>query len=107
MGMLLNVVSVLLSLGSLVCFIMVLIQMFQRGKTGLGIACIILAFFCGIGALIAFIYGWMNATEWGIKNVMLAWTACIVVGILVGVAAGAMGVAAFPGMPAGMPVPGH
>ena len=69
---------------SLVCFVMVLIQMFQHGKTGIGIASIVLAFCAGLGMLLAFIYGWMKATEWNIKNVMLAWTACIVIGIVLG-----------------------
>src|SRR5207244_2318083 len=49
-------------IASLVCFVMVLIQMFQHGQTGLGIACIVLIF-CGVGGLIAFIYGWMKSTE--------------------------------------------
>ncbi len=70
-------------LGSLVCFILVLIQMFQRGQTVLGIVCIVLCFVIGIGALIAFIYGWVKSREWGLYNVMLVWTVCVVV-LLVG-----------------------
>jgi hypothetical protein len=90
MVMLFQVLAAVSGIGSLVCFIMVLVKMFQQGKTGLGIACILLVFLCGIGALVAFIYGWINATEWGIKNVMLAWTACILVGILCNVVVFAM-----------------
>jgi hypothetical protein len=67
-------------LGSLVCFILVLIQMFQRGRTGLGIACIVLSFCCGIGGLVAFIYGWMNHRGWGLTNVMIVWTVCWIIG---------------------------
>ena len=37
----------ILGIGSLVCFILVLIKMFQQGQTGLGIACIVLAFCTG------------------------------------------------------------
>ena len=48
----------------------------------MAIACIVLIFVCGIGALVAFIYGWMNATEWGIKNIMLIWTVCFVVSLV-------------------------
>jgi hypothetical protein len=72
-------------LGSLVCFILVLIQMFQRGQTGLGIACIVLLFCCGIGGLIAFIYGWVKHREWGITNLMMIWSGCVIVGIIGGI----------------------
>ncbi len=72
-------------IGSLICFILVLVQMFQRGQTSLGIACIVLAFCCGIGVLIGFVNGWINAKAWEIQNIMLAWTGCIVVGILIGI----------------------
>ena len=77
-------------IGSLVCFVVVLIQMFKREQTVLGIACIVLTLCSGIGSLIAFVYGWMKSTEWQLQNVMLAWTASIVLqligaGILVGI----------------------
>jgi hypothetical protein len=74
-GMLLTAVG---GITSLVCFILVLVKMFQNGKTGLGIACIVLAFCCGIGSLVGYIYGWMKSGEWNLKNVMLVWTAGIV-----------------------------
>ena len=67
---------------SLVCFVLVLIQMFQRGQTTLGVVCIVLAFCVGIGGLIAFIYGWVKSREWGLSTVMLIWTVCIVVEIV-------------------------
>ena len=97
MGALLMLVGVACSIGSLVCFILVLIQMFKNDQTGMGIACIVLVFVCGIGALVAFIVGWMNAGKWNITNIMWAWTVCIVVGILVNVAS----VALVGGPPAG------
>jgi hypothetical protein len=65
-------------IGALVCFIMVLIKMFQNEQTGLAIASIVLTFICAIGPLIAFVYGWIKSSEWGLKNVMLGWTGCIV-----------------------------
>jgi hypothetical protein len=61
-------------LGQLVCFILVLIQMFQRGKGGLGVVCIVLTLCCGIGALVAFIYGWVVSRPWNITTIMLVWT---------------------------------
>ena len=35
--------ALIAGLGSLVCFILVVMQMFQRGQTTLGIVCIVLA----------------------------------------------------------------
>jgi hypothetical protein len=67
---------------SLVCFILVIIQMFQHGQTGLAIVRIILALCTGIGGLIVFIYGWVKSTEWGLKNVMLIWTAAFIVAFI-------------------------
>ena len=97
---LLQIIGGICGIVSLVCYILVIVQMFQRGKTGLGIACLVLLLLCGLGALVAFIYGWMNVKEWGIKNIMLIWTGCIVVSLVCNVAFAALGGAAMPGMPA-------
>lgn len=71
-------------IGSVVCFILVLIQMFQRGQTTMGIVCIVLAICCGLGGLVAFIFGWVNHRPWGITNVMIIWSACVVFGVIGG-----------------------
>jgi hypothetical protein len=55
--------------------------MFQNDATGVAIASLLLLL-CGIGALIAFIYGWIKAAEWNISNVMLIWTGCFIGGIV-------------------------
>ena len=68
----------LAGVATLVCFILVLVRMFQAGQTGLGVTCIVLTFCTGVGPLIAFIVGWINAAQWNIRNVMLVWTAIIV-----------------------------
>jgi hypothetical protein len=81
MLMLLQLLLAACGIGSLVCFILVLVKMFQHGQTGLGIACIVLVF-CGIGGLVAFVVGWMNHAKWNIKNVMLAWTALFVASLV-------------------------
>ena len=96
MGALINIISILLSLVSLGCFIMVVVKMFQNGQTGLGIACIVLVLCAGIGALIAFVYGWMKSSEWNIKNIMLAWTGAIVVNILLSIVGYSTGALALP-----------
>jgi len=63
------------SLGTLVCFILVLVQMFQRKQAVLAIVCLVLLC-CGIGTIVAFIYGWIKNREWQITNIMYVWTAC-------------------------------
>ncbi len=68
---------------SLVCWIMTLIKMFgsPNGGTGKGIVGII----CGLYALI---WGWQFVEETKAKNVMIAWTIAIVVGVAANMAGG-------------------
>ncbi|MBC8350772.1 MAG: hypothetical protein H8E66_02215 [Planctomycetes bacterium] len=68
---------VVCGIASLVFFIMVVIQMFKRDETNMGIICIVLAFCTGVGPLVAFVYGWIKATEWDIKKIMTYWSAAI------------------------------
>ena len=79
LGSILSVVGVLVML---VCYILVLIKMFQNGKTGLGIVCIVLTLCCVGGPLIAYIYGWMKSGQWNIRNVMIAWTVGIILWVV-------------------------
>jgi hypothetical protein len=88
----------LIGIASLVCFILVLVQMFQRGQTALGVLCIVLVFCGGVGGLVAFIYGWINVNTWNIRNIMLAWTVCAVLLIVLSGVAFAMGGLAIPGL---------
>lgn len=74
-------IQLVLALPSLVCLIIVIVSMFQNGKTGLGITTVVLTLFCGIGSLIAFIWGWMNVGG----KVMIAWTILTVAGIIASV----------------------
>ena len=67
----------LAGLGAFVCWILVLVQIFKRQQIALGIVGII----CSI---VAFVYGWIKARDWGIMNIMLVWTACVVLMILFG-----------------------
>lgn len=62
-------------IGSLVCWIMVLIKMFQNEKPLLGI----LGIFCGLWT---FIWGWMKSSTLGTKKLMLIWSACFVMSII-------------------------
>lgn len=81
MGVIGQILSGIGGLGSLVCFILVIYQMFKREKTGLAIACIVLILCC-VGGLLAFILGWVNNKEWNITTVMLVWTVCIILSIV-------------------------
>jgi hypothetical protein len=74
----------LASLVSFVCFILVLIQMFQRGATGMGIACLALCLCCGLGGVITFIYGWVKARDWNIVNLMTVWTVAFAIQVVAG-----------------------
>jgi hypothetical protein len=85
-------------IASLVCFIMVIMAMFQHNQTGLGVACIVLIFCIGIGGLIAFIYGWVKSSEWNLKNIMLIWTAAFAVGIVGAIVQLSTGAALMPKM---------
>lgn len=72
-----QILSALFGIGSLVCFIMVLIKLFKQEGTMKGI----LGLIC---AIYTFVWGWINASKLNIRNVMLAWTVLVILGIIVG-----------------------
>jgi hypothetical protein len=80
-----SIVVGLASLVSFICFILVIIQMFQRGATGMGIACIALTLCCGLGGLVAFIYGWVKAREWSMTRLMTVWTVAFAIDVVAGI----------------------
>ena len=73
-----NPIQIILAIPSLVCLVLVIINMFQNGHTGLGIASAVLTLVCGIGSLIAFVWGWMNMGG----KVMIAWTILIIASVI-------------------------
>ena len=73
-------IQLILALPSLVCLIIVIKSMFDNGNSGLGIATIVLTFLCGIGSLIAFVWGCMNVGG----KVMIAWTILTIAGVIAG-----------------------
>ena len=83
MEFLIPLIALVVGLVNLVLFIMVLIKLFQKEGTVKGI----LGLIC---SLYTFIWGWMKAKELNITNIMWAWTACIVIGIILQVIAQAM-----------------
>lgn len=77
-----SLLALVVGLGSLVCAVIVIIKLFQNEGALKGILGII----CG---LYTFIWGWMNAGRLGIRNIMLIWTALIILGIILNVIGGA------------------
>ena len=77
----LGILGLILWLGCLICFIIVLIKLFQEN----GVLHGILGLICG---LYTFIWGWMNANRLNIKNIMIIWTLLIIVSIIVNVMSG-------------------
>jgi hypothetical protein len=81
-GGLMGILAMCVGLGSLICFIIVLIKLFQNEGALKGI----LGLICG---LYTFIWGWINADKLGIKNIMLIWTLLILVSLVLNFAFGA------------------
>lgn len=75
-----NILVTIVSLGSLVCLIAVLIPLFQKEGVLKGILGII----CG---LYTYIWGWMHVKDESLKlkNWMYAWTAIIVLNIILSI----------------------
>jgi vacuolar-type H+-ATPase subunit I/STV1 len=69
----LGILGMVAGLGCLICFIIVLIKQFQNAGVVHGIIGIVT---CGIWT---FIWGWMNGSKLGLRNIMLVWTVLIVI----------------------------
>ena len=77
----LGILGVVVWLGSIICFIMVLIKLFQDKGPLHGI----LGLICGLYTLI---WGWMNADRLGIKNIMMIWSLLLLINIILGFVGG-------------------
>lgn len=71
-----RILAGLAGLGSLICWIVVVIKMFQKE----GVLNGILAIIC---SLYAYIWGWMHQEDAG-KQLMIGWTVCILICIAAG-----------------------
>jgi hypothetical protein len=76
-----GILALLCLLGSIVCWIIVLIRMFKEA----GVVHGIIGILC---SLYAFIWGWMNAGKYGLRNIMLIWTVLIIAYIILGYLSG-------------------
>jgi hypothetical protein len=85
----LGILAMLVGIGCLICFIIVLIKLFQNEGALKGI----LGLICG---LYTFIWGWMNSDKLGIRNIMMIWTLLIIIQLVLNFV---FGVAMIPGYP--------
>jgi hypothetical protein len=76
-----GILLMLLVLVMIVCWVMVLIRMFKDAGAVHGIIGILCS-------LYAFIWGWMNSGKLGLRNIMLAWTALLILYIILAAAFG-------------------
>ena len=83
MEIIIGLVALAAGIASFVCFIMVLIKLFQEK----GVLHGILGIIC---SLYTFIWGWMNVDRLSIRNVMIVWSAMLVLGIVLNMAAAAL-----------------
>ena len=79
----LGILGGIAGLGSLICFIIVLIKQFQEGGILHGIIGLVT---CGIWT---FIWGWLNSGRLNIRNIMLIWTLLWVVAMILNTMSGA------------------
>ena len=76
-----GILALVVLVACIICQIIVAIKIFQNDGALKGI----LALICGLFGLI---WGWMNATRLGIKNIMIIWTLLIVVYLILGAMGG-------------------
>ena len=78
-------ISVVVGLVSLLCYLYVIYTMFNNAESVIGIVCLIGACVLGLGVIVAFIYGWIKAWEWEIVPVMGFWSGCMAVQIILAI----------------------
>jgi hypothetical protein len=74
--------QIVLSLISLVCCIIVIVQIFSHGESTRGLI-YVLTLFCGVGGLLTLIYGIQKQKEWNLYKVMTVWGVCILANVLI------------------------
>jgi len=70
-----GILALLTLIGCVICWIIVLIKIFQNDGALKGI----IGLLC---SLFAFIWGWMNANRLGVKQIMMAWTVLLILYVI-------------------------
>ena len=73
--------SYIFGIGSLICFILVVIKLFKKEGVGLGILGVICA-------LYTFIWGWINHKKQDITTIMIIWSVLIVISLIINLSMG-------------------
>lgn len=73
----LALLTIPVGLVSLACWIYTIVVAFQKGSVVLGIV--------SICPLVGFILGWVKNGEWGHQKVMIVWSICIVINLILNV----------------------
>ena len=76
-----GILALVVLVACIICQIIVAIKIFQNDGALKGI----LALICGLFGLI---WGWMNASRLGIRNIMMIWTVLIVIYLILGAIGG-------------------
>jgi hypothetical protein len=77
----LGILALVAFVGCIICQIIVAIKIIQNDGALKGI----IALLCG---LFGFIWGWMNSSRLGIKNILLIWTVLIIIYVICGAIGG-------------------
>lgn len=77
-------ISTIFSIVALVCAILVAVKMLQNDQTAMGVITIIGLFVCGIGYLLALIFGWQNRNAWSLQKVMPIFTVSLILSMVLG-----------------------
>lgn len=88
-GNLLYALGGLAGVVALICWILVLIRMFQAGHTTPGLVALLLLL-CGLSPIFVLIYGWMKVDELGIRQLMTIYSVAFVIAFLSGSCGGVM-----------------
>jgi len=75
---LINLLLGVVGIVNFVCWVLVLIKMFQNDAVGPAVASLVLIL-CGIGPLVAFYYGWKNSRVWNLQSIMSVWTPSMII----------------------------
>lgn len=67
---------------ALICAIIVAVKMIQNKQTAMGVITLVGLFVCGIGYILALVFGWQNRQAWGLQKVMPIFTGSIILAIV-------------------------
>lgn len=79
----LSLIATAAAIGSVICFIILVIKMFQAGDPMMGIVSLVLCL-CGLGFLFALIIGWVNVDKYKARQLMPIYTAAFILMVVLG-----------------------